>query len=331
MKWIFFFVLVAQFGNAHAFERTPQNKCTDIDLRSEILGEVRNQKNVSWCYAFSAADMLTSHYGLSEKVSAADIAINYNDSDMGNLIRWVRTTFRLGDEETFMMPHQTGFNKVALERGMRDGYCPERIFPSESWTKMTRSGNDWIESKIDLRPAMLEIFALLKRQKELNVENLPVYFHFKNVESPDEFLALLKTSTHHNFYGKLRNSVCMHDRIKFQKSYPAFMHVKDAKLFSTVNKELDKQNIVGLDYDSRILKDSNNRSIRVDEMHTSSFVGRRWSASANECQYLVRNSYGEACNRYDLSYECQDGNIWLNESQLYPNMTSIVYLQKPSF
>ncbi|MBA2405971.1 MAG: hypothetical protein H0V66_14440, partial [Bdellovibrionales bacterium] len=74
---------------AFAYSPTSQNNCTSLDLRNESLGEVRNQKDVAWCYAFTGADMLGHTFGAREKMSAADMAIGYNQTRVGLFVRWL--------------------------------------------------------------------------------------------------------------------------------------------------------------------------------------------------------------------------------------------------
>ena len=324
--------IFSQLAFAENFQKTPQSSCSPLDLRNETLPNIRDQKKVAWCYAFTAADMLTYTFNLPEMASAADVAINYNDSELGLLLRWVQRTFGRrpdqGEQEVFMMPHQTGFNSVALERAMRDGYCPERIFPSDSWIKMTKNGDKWNETNVNLKNAMLDIFGLLKNQQSLTVENLPFYFHFKNVESAEDFFNLIKGQTPSTFYSKLRKEVCKHDRIKFQHRYQSMMYIKDPAVFTIMNKQLNRGRLVGIDYDLRILSDRRNNTVSLGQLHTSSIVGRRWNQSENECQYLIRDSHGNQCTRYDASYECLGGQVWINEGLIYPNLTSLVYFDK---
>ena len=112
----------------HAYSPTPEKDCSDLDLRNDILGTVRDQGKISWCYAFTASDMLAYTFDKTERISAADIALNYNESLIGRIMDVFTSNGN---------PHETGFNKVALDKAMKDGYCPESVFPSEQWTKVS--------------------------------------------------------------------------------------------------------------------------------------------------------------------------------------------------
>jgi hypothetical protein len=309
---------------------TPEYSCSNIDLRNETLGEVRNQKDVSWCYAFTAADMLAHTFNLSHKISAADIALAYNDTRIGRFSRWLNVKLLARkDEEVRLSPHETGLNKAALITVMQKGHCPESTFSSEEWTKIERSDEGWISKKVDLKEAMLDIAHLHKNRTNLTVENLPYYFSFKNIEAAD-FLEIIKTSRLPKIYSKIREAVCRDDREKFDYNWKVKMVFRNPHVFRRLSEQLEYGRIVGIDYDSRILKDRKNQRVSLAELHTSSVVGRRWNSELKTCEYLIRNSYGNKCDdKYDPTYECHSGNVWLGESLIYPNMTSIVYMLSP--
>ena len=312
---------------AFAYTPTSQQNCTPIDLRNETLASVRNQKNVSWCYAFTAADMLAHTFNQTEKISAADIAIGYNRTKIGLFVRWLDVNLLNRKDPTLrLMPHQTGLNKLALIQSMKDGWCPERVFPSESWTKMLRTKNGWTQLEIPLEQAMLEISAMHDIRKSLTVENIPFYYRFKNVDA-HAFVQLLQKKKIASIYSSLREAVCRDDRYAFDYNWKVKMVIKNPKVFNRISEQLENGRLVGLDYDSRILRNSRSRGVKLSELHTSSLVGRRWNQNTSSCEYLIRNSYGDKCeNRYDQSYECESGNLWLSESSIYKTMTSTVYL-----
>jgi hypothetical protein len=311
-----------------AYSPTSEKNCTSLDLRNETLGETRDQHDVSWCYAFAGADMLGHTFNTPEKMSAADIAIGYNETRVGHFVRWLDLNLlKRKDPEVRQMPHQNGFNKVSLINAMRDGWCPESVFPSEAWTKMSRTPEGWTAAQVPLAQAMIEISALHEIKSSLTTENVPFYYSFKNIEASD-FVQFLQNKNMSGFYSSLRRAVCRDDRRAFDYKWKVKMVIKNPRIFSRISEQLEIGRLVGLDYDSRILNNSSNRGVKISELHTSSLVGRRWSSSNKSCEYLIRNSSGKNCNNsgYDPSYECEGGNLWLGESEIYKNMTSVVYM-----
>ncbi len=150
MKLWFLLVLLPTI--AYSYVATQEHDCKNIDLRNEILGKVRNQGPIAWCYAFSAADMLNEHYQIAEKISAADVAIGYNQSNIGLFMRWLDANLiSRKDPDIKKEAHQTGFNKKALLEAMEDGWCPESVFPSEKWTKVSFTPTGLKEQDVNLK------------------------------------------------------------------------------------------------------------------------------------------------------------------------------------
>jgi hypothetical protein len=104
------------------------------------------------------------------------------------------------------------------------------------------------------------------------------------------------------------------------------MVIRHKNIFWRINEQLNLGRLVALDYDGRVLENKNNQRISVEELHTSSIVGRRWNKTEQSCQYLIRDSFGKDCSQYDPRLECSEGYLWLNEEDIFRNMTSVVYL-----
>lgn len=309
---------------------TPQDKCSQIDLRNDVLGHVRDQGAISWCYAFAGADMLNYTFNEHEKISAADVAIGYNQTNIGLFMRWLDINLLHRNDTTIRgEAHQTGFNKKSLMNTLKTGWCPESVFPSEKWTKVSRTTNGWVEEQVLLGPAMLDIQKLHQIRRSLTPDNIPYYFKFKNV-GINEFTKMVKSNFINSFYFELRKNVCKDDRHPFEHKKDVKMVIKNPWIFNNLSKELERGNVVGLDYDSRVLDNTSNHSLGVNQLHTSVIVGRRWNQERSTCEYLIRNSHGEQCQgEYDPTIECDFGNLWLSEDQIYRNMTSIVYMVEP--
>jgi hypothetical protein len=326
MKFLFL-LLLAIPAISLAYNSTPAEECSPIDLRNETLAENRNQQDVAWCYAFTAADMLGHTFDSTERMSAADIAIAYNQTKIAKLVRWVDVSFINRDGVTRASAHQTGFNAVALKKAMENGWCPESVFSSESWVKKTRTADGWKSESQPLAQAFLDIAVLHRKREKLNASNIPYFYSFKNIDA-GTFVQILNTKKLPNVYAGLRLAACRDDRRPFDYNWKVKMVVKNPKIFSRISEQLETGRLVGLDYDSRILENRHSRGFKINELHTSSIVGRRWNPEVKSCEYLIRDSYGTKCeyNNYDPSYDCESGNVWLSESQIYTSMTSIVYM-----
>jgi hypothetical protein len=62
-------------------------------------------------------------------------------------------------------------------------------------------------------------------------------------------------------------------------------------------------------------------------MHVSAIIGRRpHPKNKNECQYLIRDTYGNDCEPYLGKTDCKDGNLWVDESKLRNSLNSITYI-----
>ncbi|MBL6990154.1 MAG: hypothetical protein ISR65_10270 [Bacteriovoracaceae bacterium] len=89
---------------------------------------------------------------------------------------------------------------------------------------------------------------------------------------------------------------------------------------------------IGIEYCSAILKNKNYTSgkwIRRRKKdcgyHASLVIGRRKHTNG-KCQLLVRNSWGERCN-HGYDWECDKGNIWVDDDALGRNLFNLAFLQ----
>lgn len=113
-----------------------------------------------------------------------------------------------------------------------------------------------------------------------------------------------------------------------------------AKAIAVINDQLDRQNIVGINFEANlILKRPVTVSGHDDEsmmpitapdnsQHAVSVVGRRLNRKTGNCELKIRNSWGTGCDAYREPYAstCSNGHIWISESDLAPSLTSVTYL-----
>ncbi len=54
--------------------------------------------------------------------------------------------------------------------------------------------------------------------------------------------------------------------------------------------------------------------------HASIVIGSRKNRKTNKCELLIRNSWGETCSPYSKDWECEKGQIWVDEETIDYNL-----------
>ncbi len=312
MKWFLPLLLIPSL--VFGFSKTIEPNCSSLDLRNSTLGEVRDQGSISWCYAFAGADMLAYFLNRNQPISAADIAISYNNTGLARLM-----SFLLGGKDD--LPYQTGFNKIALNRIIKEGICAEEIFPSEKWIKIL----DGKEIEVPMPQAMRDIYHLFSFVKKVSPTRLPFYYRFKNVDE-EKFSQLIRQKNIRKFYSQLRLEICQSDKFSINSKVSAKMIFRHKLIFNDIASLLESGSLVGIDYDASLLLNHLHQKRSIKDLHTSILVARRWNSQRAQCEYLIRNSHGPSCEKYDPYFSCERGQIWVGESELYANLTSLVFI-----
>lgn len=304
--------------------------CSAIDLRNDHLGAVRDQENQAWCYAYTVSDLYTYKLG-TEKLSSADVAITYNKTPIPNIQRKIyEAVFKLKSPGQVQYEHVTGFMAIAAKAAMHRGVCLESNFPSGYLTKVTESASGIKEELVRMKEATHEIHEIRLAVKNAILKNQPynssVYYKFPGVDKVTFFATLAAKRKDEIFYA-FTERACQSKRIAVNDQIKVNYFVKNKHIFNIIDEQLEKHNIVGFDYDSGILENLDLKKPKIDNLHASSIVGRRFNANKNSCEYLVRNSHGESCAQYDPRVECDHGNLWMPKETLQKFMYDMVYLE----
>lgn len=288
--------------------KTTCSKPNKIDRAS--LGEVRDQDSVGWCYAFTAADLLS--YKLKQQISAADIAVIHND---GSLIRAAKRYLPV-DESMF----NGGRTDDAINKLYKKGACLEKNFLSED--------NGYGDLAYNLKG--ITTFITDKKYKRFCAEEASYIF---SKLSFSDIAKAIDTSTNEDIVINLANKAC-HPRIDISNIKVINKSINKEKhtttdLFKEIDTQIDSGNIIGINYKSNILRDVNAEIDFSDPKgyHGSSIVDRRFNESTGECEYLIRNSFGRSEHGYDRSLEVTEGNIWMPKSILYKSIYGVTYVE----
>lgn len=318
MSWYLFFAIFSLSIFAE--------ECSPVDLREShrLTTQVRNQGNISWCYAHTAADLVQYHYN-SLPLSAADIAINYSSVLAAKFIHHLMNivTYR-GQRPTVFMEPQTGFIKYALEQSFEQGFCPRNILPDQTIRKITFESGTY--SEVDYGRAMFDILKNIQPAVKRRDTKFDYMYEFPGLPL-NNLVTILDRSERQKVFDNVANQICKTHRLHFEKPQ-IIQKIRGTQLFTSINQQLDKNNIVGIDYNSALLHDRSKASSSLGSLHTSTIIGKRWNERLLSCEYLVRNSYGPECQNYDPTYSCEQGNIWIPRQFLEKSIFLITYLKK---
>jgi len=282
--------------------RSAYADCTAIDLRNETLGEPRDQKDVSWCYAYTISDMIAHHYHLP-RLSAADIAITYNHTPLAEEQRKIyEVYFKMFRPELLNTEHTTGFMQIALKTSMSRGVCAEKNFPSDFLTRISSDQNEGLQELVPMSS----------------------YYSFPNVDQASYFKAL-KESDIHDLFFNLSEKACQGSRFKDFGDLLPIHHYRNKKSMEEIDQILEAGDIAGIEYFPTFLY---NLDAKIGGLHTSSIVARRMNAKTNSCEYLIRNSRGSGCSKYDPRLECNHGHIWVAADLLKSRLISVSHFGK---
>ena len=282
-------------------------KCQpSYDLRNNVLGAVRDQDSIGWCYAFAAADLIT--YKTGKKISAADVAMNYNDKWINNLFK------KLGRGE---QDFEGGWAESAIKATRRNGgACLEANLKSDD------NGYSSLLSTL----TEIEKSKLLTSQPTGRNCTSAAKSMFPNLEM-DELLDIMEKASRSELIKLLSDKACA-PRINMSglktNSVSANTQIEKLQLFDEIDKQLSRKNISAIAYNSYSLY---NVDTNRTGPHESVVVGRRYNKTNGECEYLVRNSWGRGCSRYDKKLSCENGNIWVPKSVLVKGIFNVTYIQ----
>lgn len=272
--------------------------------------------------------MISQYYGL-EKVSASDIAINYNDVWIPSTMKFIVNLYtyiftkspRYKNGEEF----ETGFIKIAINNILKKGVCLESDMPDNYIEKVDKVSG--AISKINFKKGMKEILELHKKYEmnDINPSGLS-YFYKMGDMTEDDFWSIFQSKSS-QVISLMNKRACEGKRIQVP-SIPKvrFKFFKGRSSFDIIHQVLEDGKPVAIDYSVWVYK--HNKKISLKEradLHTSNIFGRRFNPKTNACEFLVRNSYGDSCRVYHSDYECEHGYYWIPEKRLGQGLLSYTF------
>jgi len=272
---------------------------------SDKFGPVRDQGNLGWCFAFSAADLLSHRFG--KRISAADVASTYYDGGADDFL----TNF-FGQRPS---ANSGGFAAEAMQKAIKRGLCLEDRFRSE------------VNGRAGLARALSRIERMRNRllMDRNCIDALKV---FPQMQAQD-VIDIAAASARADVIDNLSNKNCA-PRIAATNistvSVRATSSQDKENLFEHINNQLTALKPIEISYNANILYSPDFHDSKL-AFHSSVLVGRRFNPNSRQCEYLIRNSYGPGCEQYHDWLKCKRGNVWVPAANLAKGLRNVSYLK----
>lgn len=341
MKKHFFILLIIATCVEARDERIisiPEPMCSNLDIREvkpalkEIFSEPRNQGLIGWCYGFAAADLLSAEVG--EYVSSAHVSSIYNKRVASNFF-W-RIGYSIGDlfkKDDMGEVFEGGFIGRAVKNTLSSGsVCREQDMAYDKkylgQFKDIMQGLDLLSEKMEKKKitneeAKKELTKILDRDlfPQLDQDKILEDLQSKNLNKVVE--DIMRSNCAENLISlpdmKVKSKTKPRLRQDSEERFNSSVR-RIGKFFQSLNEKLESGKPVGISYDVK-------RVTRQSGGHASVVIARRWKN--NQCEYKIRNSWGESCRSYKKGIECesQDGSFWVSDDTLYKMTKSITYIE----
>lgn len=298
-----------------------RSACQDIDI-SEKMPVVRNQGSMGWCSHFSYADLLS--YELNQTLSASYLGFILRPSGkLGSLNSNIST---LNDTIGFC-------TEKALPSRLPKRYGPKRLQFIQNPDKIAKTypGND----PLDLLDNWF---------KELFPESMLQTVHeIHRLNDPSPILILDRKYQINPSYGdQYSDKIVSSIAYEVCKEQNGFVRVNDLNFttyhfneryygkspIATVDDALKAGKPALIRYEVSAVAEGSNYG-----KHASVVVGRRFKN--NQCQYLIRNSWGKNSCLKTKGIQGEDfcspaGHFWVNIDTLSDTLTSVEFIEQQS-
>lgn len=344
-----------------AYAPRTRAECADTPRADTHMGEVRNQDGLGWCYAYTAADLLSQR--MQQRLSAADIGISY--SRMPSSQQLAQQARKLQKDALDKIPRPEDFSGGHIEdaiqlAGHMPGVCREEDLGSDNFNyRMLAPEPGKMDQRVDIPLDLLDLLREIDdaRRRPLSPEGealvecirLEKTALFARGMDWTQLLAILRHAAPDDATAWIQHLSCEGRRVPIPMdlktaNLSTMEHGQGRSLFAQLDAQLSRGNPVGISYAPHFFYSAKRIEIEKEQMkkegkdpekwrernssHASTIVGRRFNPEKNRCEYLVRNSWGKSCDQYNPSVvDCTEGNLWVGEADMDANMSGITYIR----
>lgn len=332
-----------------------REQCGEVD-HSRLLGPNRNQANSDWCWASSAADLITFAQGIGpmNQASLIDTALTGLTATEQSL----REAGELSDWGTYQAARSEAPYLTASERRKRG----LRLLDRQGWSltaviSYNRQARVCLEHEVSSRPATPFLPGRWapapfvprgpapslpplpeKERAELDFieRQLAGYgdssFDLKNLSLTQRLLFACENELapplqrHSSLFEEYNQVVLRHVaegvRAKCKRGPPVKRMRAEVRDFQrgpdSKSAELAAEWLGEGPVSVSVPSELLAPGKPRSKWHEAVIAGRRWNERTGACEFKLRDSYGESCGRFhrELQARCDRGNVWLTEREL---------------
>jgi hypothetical protein len=321
-----------------------KTNCTPKDQRTNPkLPPIRDQSSVDWCYSYTAADLVSFNSG--KNISAIDMAVNHNNQvnlasvgdqlshSLDSLVSSENIRTRLSRSSDHLRnafsgvkrtsQRQAGDSVKAINKTTLNGFCLESELPSSSHKSsdlgQTLENINFYDEEFRSETMNNEMMSQVAADIICTEIGDSLIEIFGNVTLND-IAGIMKSSHQVDLLSSLTSLSCK-NRISVTGKAK---DIPSKGRMDQIDSILENDSIVGIDYYAEAL---GLKPTQTGGMHASSIIGRQWNDESQQCEYLVRNSWGETCEPYLDPSKCEKGNIWVDRDALRTSIISSYHFE----
>lgn len=325
--------------------KIPQSECSQVDIRDSMNNEMKehfttpkNQGNLGWCYAFTAADLISAE--IQKPISSKHISAIYNQAiedkklnSFGSKLKRIFSKPKKKKEKIFELGHVEVAIKKALDQ---KNLCHENDLPFDaSYNGATQKliesieyAKDYISTQNYDNDTICNELIALKEAYPINIEYHEIYSILNNNNINSAFKQIIEKNCKNKEtpFENFNVSKYLRKRVRPDSYYNSHTRIKrlnnNAKIFfKKIDNVLTKGKPLGISYEL------SNVTIQGGK-HSSVLTGRRWKDGS--CQFKIRNTWGESCAAYNEGKikECisEEGSFWVDEKTFYKMVYKLTYI-----
>lgn len=289
-------------------------QCTEVKVSTQHMPKNSHQNQLNWCFAFTAADLLSFYEQVP--LSAYDIALQYHNNDE------VRAENEIDPIYKKRIITERGGNPIrALQLSLNDkGICleSETDYLNHKWEELSGLFKTLADSKDSFSKLMCEL-------------NLKDVVPFQKLEP--EVLSILNKLSSDKKVAAFLDLSCKQRHVpandyRLLTQFMGRPGVTQDKMMNKLDSILSKSEPVTIGYDPKILDHGVNYQGKEQD-HASTVIGRKFNKQSGQCEYLIKNTWGDDVDcQKTPSVSCEKGNYWVSRTLLKKNLSEIDWLEK---